>query len=354
MPTAVAPRATGAPDDASGAPARGRVSARVAGIVALVLAIVAVSFVSVGVGPVAIPPGETLRSFVAFDPDDAQHLLAQLQRTPRTILGLLVGVCLGLAGAVMQALTRNPLAEPGILGVNGGAAFAIATGIAVGLTSVWHYTWLGLVGAAVAGAVVYLLGGARTGTNPVRLVLAGAASSAVLMAATQLVLVNASPDVFNRFRFWMVGSLSGRGYDVLAAVSVLAVVGIVGAVLLARALDAAVLGEDTARALGANPAVVWSVAGVVVIVLAGAATAAAGPVVFLGLAAPHLARLLVGASHRWVLPYSALIGALLVVGADALGRIVVPGREVSVGIMIAILGGPLFVWLVRRKRIATL
>lgn len=352
-------RAVTTTEKTSAAPREGRGVRRAlgkgAGALALAAAILAIGFVSVGVGVVSIPVRETLESFLAFDPGDSHHLLAQVQRVPRTILAVLVGACLGLAGAIMQALTRNPLAEPGLLGVNSGAAAGMAVGLAyLGITGVWGYMWLGLVGAAIAGTIVFVLGGARRGTNPVRLVLAGSAVSAVLMAATQLVLLNAPSDVYDRYRFWMVGSLSGRDYGVLAAVAVLGVVGLGLAALLARPLDAAALGEDAARSLGARPARVWATAGVGVILLAGAATAAAGPIVFLGLAAPHLARLAVGVSHRWALPYAALIGALLVVAADTLGRLVVPGREISVGIMVALIGGPFFVWIVRGKRIATL
>lgn len=319
------------------------------------VAIVAVGFVSICVGVTTIPASVTFESFVEYDPSNTHHLLAQLQRVPRTILAVLVGACLGTAGAIMQALTRNPLAEPGILGVNGGAACAIAVGIAVlGVTNVWGYMWLGLLGGALAAAIVFLLGGARRGTSPVRLVLAGSAVTTVLMALSQVVLLNSPSDVFDRYRYWMVGSLAGRDYAVLAAVAGLGLLGLALAAFLARPLDSAVLGEDTARSLGANPTRVWTIAGISVILLSGTATAAAGPILFLGLVAPHLARLLVGVSHRWVLPYSALIGALLAVGADTLGRMVSPGREIGVGIMVALVGGPFFVWVVRAKRVPTL
>ncbi|MGO1413502.1 MAG: FecCD family ABC transporter permease [Microbacterium gubbeenense] len=340
---------------ATAAPRTGRGGRRAVGAAIMVAAIVGVGFVSVGVGVVTIPVRDTWESFVAYDPGSTAHLLAQVQRVPRTILAVLVGACLGLAGAVMQALTRNPLAEPGILGVNGGAACAIACGIAFfGITDVQGYMWLGLIGAAVAGAVVFLRGGARRGTNPVRLVLAGSAVTAVLLALSQTVLLNATSDVYDRYRAWMIGSLSGRDYAVLGAVAILGVVGILVASSLARVLDSAVLGEDAAKALGANPARVWATAGIAVVLLSGAATAAAGPIVFLGLAAPHLARLIVGVSHRWVLPYSALIGALLILVADTLGRVVSPSHEIGVGIMIAIIGGPFFVWIVRSRKIHAL
>lgn len=325
------------------------------GIVALGVIVILGVFVSACVGTLDIPVPTTWDAIVAFDPTDSAHLLVRHQRIPRALLAVVVGVCLGIAGAMMQALTRNPLAEPGILGVNAGAAVAIATGISFfRITDVSGYMWLGLVGAAIAGGAVYLLGGVRKGTNPVRLVLAGAALTVVLGALTQLVLVNSLDNVFDRYRHWMVGSLAGRGYDVLVSITLLALFGVVLAFTLTRALDSAMLGEDLSRSLGGDPTRTWALAGLAVIVLAGAATAAAGPIVFLGLAAPHLARLIAGVNHRWVLPYSALIAAALIVIADTLGRAIPPRGEVSVGIMVALLGGPFFVYLVRRRRIAQL
>ncbi|ALJ21575.1 ABC transporter permease [Microbacterium sp. No. 7] len=312
-------------------------------------------FVSACFGTRDIPIATTWQAIVAFDPESSEHLLVVNQRIPRALVSVLVGLCLGVAGAVMQALTRNPLAEPGILGVNAGAAVLIACGIAFfSLTEPVDYMWLGLLGAALAGAAVYLLGGVRRGTNPVRLVLAGAALTVVLGALTQLIIINGLEEVFDRYRHWMVGSVAGRGYEVLLPVGLLAAVGLVLAFALARPLDAAMLGEDLSRSLGGSPNRVWALAGVAVIVLAGSATAAAGPIAFLGLAAPHLARLVAGVDHRWVLPYSGLLAALLIVVADTLGRVIPPKGEVSVGIMVALLGGPFFVYLVRTRRLAQL
>jgi ferric enterobactin transport system permease protein len=312
-------------------------------------------FISAAVGTRDISLATTWRAVVAFDPTSAEHLLVVHQRIPRALLGVVVGLSLGVAGAIMQALTRNPLAEPGLLGVNAGATTAIAVGIGFfGITDPSGYMWLGIVGAGIAGAMVYLLGGLRTGTNPVRLVLAGAALTVVLTALTQIVLVNSAEQVFDRYRHWMVGSLAGRGDDVLVAVGGLTAVGLVLAAALARPLDAAMLGKDLSRSLGGSPNRVWTTAGLTVIVLAGAATAAAGPITFLGLAAPHLARLLVGVDHKWVLPYAGLLAAVLIVVADTLGRIIPQHGEVGVGIMVAILGGPFFVLLVRRRRMVQL
>lgn len=353
---------TNAPDVATARAARGGARERtrsqrrrVLGLAAMLVLLLLLSAVSIAVGSRSITLATTWEAFVAFDGTSSEHLLVRELRLPRTLLAIVVGFCLGAAGAVMQALTRNPLAEPGLLGVNSGAAAAIAFGIAfLGITDVSGYMWLGLIGAALAGVAVYLLGGVRKGTNPVRLVLAGAALSVVLMAITQVVLINSVDDVFDRYRNWMVGSLAGRGFTVLTSVGLLAVVGLLLAFALARSLDSVALGEDTSRALGANPTRTWMVAGAAVIVLAGAATAAAGPITFLGLAAPHLARMLAGVDHRWVLPYSGLLAAVLIVGADTLGRVVSRPGEVSVGIMVALLGGPFFVFLVRRRKIAQL
>lgn len=336
-------------------PSRSTDARRGYGIVVLIIVLLIGMFVSAAVGIRAIPLASTWDAVFSFDPANSDHLLVRHQRVPRALLSGFVGVCLGVAGAVMQALTRNPLAEPGILGVNSGAAVAIAIGISfLGIVDVRGYMWLGLIGAAVAGVTVFFLGGVRRGVNPVRLVLAGAALSVVLGALTHIVLVNSVDDVFDRYRHWMVGSVAGRGYEVLLPVGFLGAVGLVMALALTRALDSAMLGEDLSRSLGGDPVRVWSLAGLVVIILAGVATAAAGPITFLGLASPHVARLLVGATHRWVLPYSALIAAVLIVGADTLGRAIPPTGEVSVGIMVAILGGPFFVALVRRRKIAQL
>ncbi len=318
-----------------------------------VLVVLALLGFAVGTKPLAL--STTWDAVVAFDPGNSDHLLVRYLRVPRTVLAVVVGCCLGVAGTVMQALTRNALADPGILGVNAGAAAAIAAAIAFfGVTSVTSYMWFGLFGAALAGVAVYFLGGMRRGSSPVRLVLAGAALSIVLLALTQVVIVNSEETVFDQFRHWTVGSLQGRGTSVVLPVGLLALVGVGTAFGLARALNAAVLGEEVGRALGADPVRVWSLAALAVILTSGAATAAAGPVGFVGLTAPHLARFVTGPDHRWVLPVSMLFSAVLVLGADVLGRVVAPPGEVGVGIMVALIGGPFFVYLVRSRKLVQL
>lgn len=321
----------------------------------MVVLTVCIAALSITVGSRDIPPAVVWDALVAFDPADSRHLLVRDLRVPRALTAVVVGIALGVAGAMMQSLTRNPLAEPGLLGINAGAAAAIAVGISfLGITGVSGYLVLGLIGATLASVAVFLLGGVRHGTNPVRLVLSGAALTAVLGALTHVVLVNSTEEVYDRYRNWMVGSLAGRGADVLVAVGLLAAVGVGLALALSRSLDAIALGEDTGRALGAEPGRIWALAGLVVVILAGAATAGAGPIVFLGLAAPHLARLVVGVDHRWLLPYSGAVAAALIVLADTLGRLVAPPAEVPVGIMVAIIGGPFFVMLVRRRKLVQL
>jgi iron complex transport system permease protein len=188
----------------------------------------------------------------------------------------------------------------------------------------------------------------------VRIVLAGAALTVVLLSLAQIVLVNSDEHVFDQFRHWSVGSLQGRGYAVLYPVLALTSVGLLIALSLAKALDTAALGADLTRALGGNPLRIWGLSALAVIMLSGAATAAAGPIGFVGLTAPHIARLITGPGHRWLLPYAMAIAALLTAGADALGRVIAPPGEVGVGIMVALMGGPFFIALVRRHRVSKL
>lgn len=336
-------------------PPRTRDNRLTVGLCALfVLLLIAVMF-GIVAGARPIPLATTWSAITHFDPADSDHLLVRLLRIPRTLLAVVVGAALGGAGTIMQALTRNPLSDPGILGINAGAAMAVTGAIVVlGITDVAAYMAFGIAGAAFAGAAVYLLGNLGQNGDPVRVVLAGAALSVVLLSLTQIVLVNSDEQVFDQFRNWSVGSLQGRGYAVLVPAFALSSVGILIALTLTKALDTAALGADLAKALGGNPMHVWSLSALVVIILSGAATAAAGPIGFIGLTAPHIARLITGPGHRWLLPYAMAIAALLTVTADALGRVIAPPGEVGVGIMVALMGGPFFIALVRRHRISKL
>jgi iron complex transport system permease protein len=270
-------------------------------------------------------------------------------RLDRTVLGLAVGAALGLAGAVMQGLTRNPLADPGILGVNAGATFAMVVGMSVlGLSSTTLLLPLAFLGAAVAAVVVHLLASVgRGGATPMRLAITGAALTAGLMSWTSgLLLIDAQ--TMERFRYWQVGSVAGRGLDLLITALPFIALGAVLALVGARTLDTLALGDDLARGLGRRTALDRAVLSLAVVLLAGSATAIAGPIAFVGLVVPHVVRAFVGPHHARLLPLSMLAGALLVVVADTVGRVVLPPAEVQVGIMAAVVGVPFFLALVRR------
>lgn len=271
-------------------------------------------------------------------------------RLPRTWLGLWAGAALGLSGALMQSLTRNPLAEPGLLGVNSGAAAAIVVGISVfGITSPSKYIWFALLGAAAAAALVYALGARGASANiPVKLVLAGAAVSAVLMAVVWGVTLLDSA-ALDHYRFWVLGSLTGRDSSILAQVLPFIVVGGVLALALAWPLNAMALGDDVARGLGLNPTWVRVLSALAVTFLCGAATAAVGPIAFVGLAVPHAVRSIVGPDDRWVLPLSMLAAPVLLLAADVLGRVLVSPNELQVGVVTAFLGAPVLIALVTRR-----
>ncbi|WP_243742609.1 FecCD family ABC transporter permease [Actinorugispora endophytica] len=310
------------------------------------------ALLSVAVGAASIPVGTVWDALWRFD-GSYDHTVVMELRVPRTVLGVAVGAALGLAGALMQALVRNPLADPGLLGVNMGATAAVVAAVFVfGLTDPGVYVWFSFAGAALTAALVYFLGTrGRTGATPVRLALAGTAVGAVLLGLVNAV-ITVNEFVFDELRFWQVGSLAGRDLEVLAQVAPFLLAGIAVSLFLGPALNAVALGEDLAAALGANINRIRLLTALAVVLLCGAATAAAGPIAFVGLAVPHVARLVTGPDQRWVLPYSAVLAAVLLVGADTLGRVVLPSGELEVGIITAFVGAPVFIALVRRTRAA--
>ncbi|MFF3327242.1 FecCD family ABC transporter permease [Streptomyces sp. NPDC002889] len=274
-------------------------------------------------------------------------------RVPRTLLGLVVGAALGLAGAVMQALTRNPLAEPGLLGVSAGASAAVVSAISfLGVTSLTGFVWFAFLGAAVVSTLVYILGGSR-GATPVRLALAGTAATAALYGYINAVqLLDAA--ALDRLRFWTVGSLASADMATIKKIAPFVAVGVVLALLLGRPLNAMEMGDDTARSLGAQLNRTRVLSMLAVTLLCGAATAACGPIVFVGLMIPHLVRAITGPDMRWILPYAAVLSPVLLLGADVIGRVITRPSELQVGIVTALIGGPVFIHLVRRKRMAQL
>ncbi|MFJ8362719.1 FecCD family ABC transporter permease [Streptomyces sp. NPDC093984] len=274
-------------------------------------------------------------------------------RLSRTVLGLLAGAALGLAGAVLQALTRNPLADPGLLGINAGASAAVVTAITYfGVTSLSGYVWFAFLGAAAVGALVWFLGGSR-GATPVRLALAGTAISAALYGYLQAVMIM-DDAALGKMRFWTVGSLASATDATIRQVLPFLLAGTVLALALARPLNAVAMGDDTARALGAHPGRTRALSMAAATVLCGAATAACGPIVFVGLMVPHTVRSFTGPDLRWILPYATVLSPVLLLGADVVGRVVARPAELQVGIVTALLGGPVFILLVRRRRTAQL
>jgi iron complex transport system permease protein len=321
-------------------------------VAALVVLLAGVVLAGFALGSKPLAPGEVWRALVAPDGGEASVIVREL-RLPRTLLGLAVGLALAVAGVLMQALTRNPLADPRILGISAGASLGVVLAIAVfGVGTLAGYVWFGIAGALVAGVVVLgLAAGTPDGGGPVTLALVGAALDASL-GSVVVALLAADARTFEEFRFWVVGGLAGRDVSVVVWVLPFVVVGALLAVSVARGLDALALGDDVARGLGHRVVLVRVAGGAAAVVLTGAAVAAAGPIAFVGLAVPHLARALVGSDHRWILLAAALLGPALLVGADVVGRLVAPPGEIPAGIVTALIGAPLLVILVRRVRMA--
>jgi iron complex transport system permease protein len=327
---------------------------RAAGLAGLTLVMLACCLASLAIGSLDIPLGDVLAALTSPEDTDAHVVVTDL-RVPRTEVGLLVGAALGAAGALMQGLTRNPLAEPGILGINAGAAFAVVIAIFLfGIGSVTGYAVFALAGAGAAALLVYALGASGpAGATPVKLALAGAVLAALLVSLTSAVLVF-DTRTLDEFRFWIVGSIAGRDAGVALAVAPLIGVGLILSLAAGRWLNALALGEDVARSLGQRVRLAQAAAAGGVVLLAGGAVAAAGPIAFVGLTVPHVARALVGADYRWIIPYSITLGAALLLASDVAGRIVARPAELEVGIVTAVVGAPFFVWLVRRRSLTEL
>ena len=309
---------------------------------------------SLMVGARALPPATVVAALVDFDGSDVQAIVRD-SRLPRTIVGLVVGPALGVCGALIQAFTRNPLADPGILGVNAGATFAVTMGVGLlGVRVPNAYVWFALGGALVVTLVVYLIGAVgRGGPSPGRMTLAGVAIGAVLSGVTSIVMLK-NMEVFSTLRLWGLGSLGGRDESAIALIAPFIAVGLVIAVLVARPLNAIALGDDLGRTLGAGLVKTRIVSIVAVTVLAGGATALAGPIAFIGLMVPHAVRWFTGPDHRWIIAYSAVVAPSMLLLSDVIGRIVLPSGELQVSIVTAVIGAPVLIALARRKKVSGL
>ena len=295
-------------------------SARAAGLAASLVLLGLVNLASIAFGSKQIPFATVIDALFNFDPELNDHLIVRSLRIPRNTVGLLVGAALGLAGAVMQGVTRNPLADPGILGVSAGASLFVVVGIYVfGVGTLLGYVWFAFAGALVASLVVYFLGSlGREGATPVKLALAGAALTAFLASITTAILL-IDVATLDQYRFWAVGSLAGRTPQVAAQVAPFIAVGGLMALVSGRLLNALSLGDDVARSLGQKVGLSRAFSAASVVLLTGAATAAAGPIGFVGLTVPHVARAITGPDYRWILPYSAVLAPVLLLGSDIIG-----------------------------------
>lgn len=351
-PTLQAPGATSSSTDA---PVRRRTrrvgtGRAVVVLVASALALLAIVAASLAFGVRSIDPGVVWQAVVAHDPSNADHNVVWQLRVPRTVIGLLAGVALGLAGTLIQGVTRNPIADPGLLGLNSGASLAVVLCIALlGVGSPLGYIWFAFAGAAAAAAIVFSIGRGR----PVRLALVGAAVTAFITPLIALVLLR-DTETFNQYRFWAVGSLTGRGLDVAAVLWPFILVGTVVAFMLANRLNLIALGDDVANSLGQRVGTTRAVAGIALVLLCGTATALAGPIALVGLVVPHAARRLVGTDYRWIMPTALLLGPVMLLAADVIGRLIVPNAELEAGVVTAFLGAPVLIAIARSRNVAGL
>jgi iron complex transport system permease protein len=330
-------------------PATVRIGWLIAGIGALALVAVA----SLAFGSRLVPVDEIVRALGGHDATIGEA--AVRARIPRTVLGALVGAALGVSGATMQAVTRNPLADPGILGVANGAALAVVIGIVfAGMSNPYAYIGVASLGAAVAAVIVYAIGSlGRGGATPLKLALAGAAISAAFASLISAILLP-RVDAMTVFRFWQVGGIGGAAWDRIAVVSPFLLAGALICLAAGRGMNLLALGDDLAAGLGAHVVRTRLVSAAGAVLLCAAATAVAGPIGFVGLVVPHLCRALVGPDQRWLLPFSAVVGAGLLLAADVVGRVILPPEEVEVGIVTAIIGAPVFIAIVRRRKVSAL
>lgn len=332
-----------------------RAGALLTGLLIALAALVLTVLASLAVGNRAIDPATVLGALFSYDDDHPLHVTVMELRLPRTLLGVIVGAALAVCGGLIQAFTRNPLADPGILGVNAGASFAVTFAVGVlGLTAPGAYVPFALGGALVLTVLVYALGSfGPSGATPLKLTLAGVALGAAVSGLTTAIVLR-DTDTLQVMRFWGVGSIGGRTIDQLAWAAPLIALGLALGLMCARSLNVLALGDEVAQSLGARVRVTRVLVVIAVTLLAGTGVAAAGPIAFVGLMIPHVVRWFTGPDQRWVLTMSMIVGPTFLLLADVVGRIALPNGELRVGIVTALLGAPVLVVLVRRKRVSEL
>ncbi|WP_439343612.1 FecCD family ABC transporter permease [Vacuolonema iberomarrocanum] len=325
-------------------------TALLAGGIGLAMFLLLLCFMaSIALGVADIGPDDILQAFTQPD-GSTEHLIIRTVRVPRSITALLVGAAVAVAGAIMQGLTRNPLADPGILGINAGAALAVVMAVFwLNAASLSVYAGFALVGAAIAAVTVYGLGSlGRGGLTPLNLTIAGAALTALVSSLTTAILI-LSQRTLEEIRFWLAGSVAGRDMDLVVQALPYLTLGLGIGLLMGKQLTTLSLGESIAQGLGQKTAWVKGVAAASVVLLAGGSVAIAGPIGFIGLIVPHIVRFWAGADYRWILPYSAIVGAILLLLADILARLIIQPQELPVGIVMPLLGAPFFIYLTRSK-----
>ena len=320
---------------------------RLAGLVISILLLFLCLLFGITLGAADVDLGTVWQSLTAFD-GSTNHLIITTVRLPRVLIALVVGAALSVAGSLMQGLTRNALADPGILGISAGATFAVvATTFFLGTASIQVYTWAAFVGGAITASAVYILGSVgRSGMTPLKLILAGAVLTYLLSSLTTGILV-LNQRTLDEIRFWLAGSVAGRDLNVLLPVLPYFCIGLVIAFSIGKQVTALTLGEEVAKGLGLRTGWIKAIAAIIVVVLAGSAVALAGPIGFIGLVIPHIVRFWVGVDYRWILPYAAVWGAILLSLADLAARLVIKPQELPVGIMTALVGAPFFIYLAR-------
>lgn len=328
---------------------------RVGALMVLAAAVGVFALMSLRLGSIGITTADAFNALWNYNPESYEETVVRSLRLPRTLIAMGVGAALAVAGAAMQGVTRNPLAGPSILGVNSGAAFAIVTAVFfIHLTHPLHYVWFAFPGGLAAAALVYAIGSPGPGgASPVKLALAGVIVSAILGAWTTALLLT-DEQTLNVVRFWLAGSVAGRDLTVFFTVLPFIVVGVAGILLLSHQINILSLGEDTARSLGMRTGRMRGIVTILVVLLAGSSVAAAGPIGFVGLAVPHIVRVLSGPDYRWIVVFCLLAGPLLLLAADIVGRVVARPSELQVGIVTAMVGAPFLIALARQRRIADL
>lgn len=322
---------------------------RLLGLMVGVLLLSLCFMMSIMLGAADINPGTVWQALTAFD-GSTNHLIITTVRLPRALIALIVGAALAVAGSLMQGLTRNVLAEPRLLGISGGASLAVVFATFLfGTASIQIYTWFAFVGGAIAAIAVYTLGSVgRSGMTPLKLILAGAVLDYFMTALTTGILI-LNQRTLDEIRFWLAGSVAGRDLNVLLQVLPYILVGLILAFSLGKPITALTLGEDVAKGLGLRTGWVKAITAAVAVLLTSSAVALSGPIAFIGLVVPHFVRFFVGVDYRWLLPYAAIWGAILLSLADLAARLVIKPQELPVGIMAALVGAPFFIYLARSK-----